>query len=366
VPAGAVPNGAGEYCYDTDIHCLGGPNACGLNQPCDYSPALCSTGQAAGALSVNWFCSTVVPPGATHNGAGERCYDNVTTCANGPNRCDESSCNQNNATCSSGVSAGQGTVVFCDQTQPPGSIPNGAGMLCYNESSWCLLGPNACGVSPVPGAVVVGGTTLSNGTQLGGAAFNGTAVLVGTLSGNGSVLSVGSNAVVGCVTSLLYSEANFSVGLVTACPVNGSLLNATVLGESLGTSAGSPVYSGANMLAVVDPLGSGYLYSVFPATAPGGYTAPVGSIVGSVVMNSTGGVQSLTYGIVSCQLDYVTCSSGQAGPTSNNWFCETDYPIGSMADGAGQLCYLTAEACVNGACCVQPPCGVVVVHPPVV
>jgi hypothetical protein len=48
---------------------------------------------------------------------------------------------------------------------------------------------------------------------------------------------------------------------------------------------------------------------VVPATAPGGYTAPVGSIVGSVVMmyNATSGagvVQSLTYGIVACQIDY--------------------------------------------------------------
>ena len=351
VPTGAVPNGAGEYCYDTDIHCLGGPNGCGLNVPCTYDTATCSTGQAAGALSANWFCSAVVPPGATHNGAGERCYDTIANCSSGPNRCDASSCYQNNATCSSGVSAGQGTVVFCDQTQPPGAIPNGAGMLCYNESSWCLLGPNACGVSPVPGAVVVGGTTRSDGTQVGGAAFNGSAVLLGTLMGDGSV-SNSSHAVVGCVTSMLYTDTNFSVGLVTACAVNGSVVNSTIFGESLGTAVGSPVYSGGNMLGVVDPGGSGYLYSVVPATAPGGYIAPVGSIVGSVVMNVTNGtgvVQSLSYGIVACQIDYVTCSSGQAGPTSNNWFCETDYPMGSMANGAGQLCYLTAEKCVQGA-----------------
>jgi hypothetical protein len=224
-------------------------------------------------------------------------------------------------------------------------------MLCYNESSWCLLGPNACGVSPVPGAVVVGGTTRSDGTQVGGAAFNGSAVLLGTLMGDGSV-SNSSHAVVGCVTSMLYTDTNFSVGLVTACAVNGSVVNSTIFGESLGTAVGSPVYSGGNMLGVVDPGGSGYLYSVVPATAPGGYIAPVGSIVGSVVMNVTNGtgvVQSLSYGIVACQIDYVTCSSGQAGPTSNNWFCETDYPMGSMANGAGQLCYLTAEKCVQGA-----------------
>jgi len=202
----------------------------------------------------------------------------------------------------------------------------------------------------------VGGTTLSNGTQLGGAAFDGSAVTLGTLLANGSVVSSGGHpGVVGCVTSMLYTDTNFSVGLVTACPVNGSAVNATVLGESLGTAVGSPVYSGANMLGVVDPAGSGYLFSVVPATAPGGYTAPVGSIVGSVVMNASGSVQLLSYGIVACQMDYVTCSSGQAGPTSNNWFCETDYPAGSMSNGAGQLCYLTAKACVQGACCVRAP-----------
>ena len=358
-PKGAIPNGGGEHCYDSFASCLGGPNACGLSVPCEYSTSLCSTGQAAGALSANWFCPAVVPLGATHNGAGERCYDSIANCASAPNRCDSSSCYMNNATCSSGISAGLGTVVFCDQTQPPGAIPNGAGMLCYNESSWCLLGPNACGVSSVPGAIVVGGATLSNGTQLGGAVFNGSAVLLGTLAGNGSVVRAG-QGVVGCVSSLLYADTNFSVGLVTACPVNGSLVSGGIQGEALGTAVGAPVYNGSNLLGVVDPAGSGHLYSVKAVTAPGGYTAPPGSIVGSVVMNATsGGVLSVFYGAVACQLDVVTCSSGQAGPAPNSWFCETDYPAGSVANGAGQLCYLTAEACVGGpnACGAAQPCS---------
>jgi hypothetical protein len=294
--------------------------------------AINSTGQAAGALLSIWFCPLVVPPGATHNGAGDRCYDEVSNCVIGPNRCDSSSCYENNATCASGVSAGQGMVVFCDQTQPPGAIPNGAGMLCYNESKYCLLGPNACGARPVADAVVLGGSR-SGAAQFGGIAFNGSPVLIGNLTASGTVASA-ANASVGCVTAWLYSETAFAVGVVTACPANGSLSSGAVLGEALGSVVGAPVYSDANVLGVVDPDGLGYLYSVHAITAPGGYTAPAGSIVGSVTMYANGTVESMTYGSMSCQVDYVTCSSGQAGPSINNWFCETD--CACLAGGAAQ------------------------------
>jgi hypothetical protein len=259
VPTGAVPNGGGEYCYDTFRNCQAGPNACGLDTPCEYDTATVQHG-AGGRGAV---CQLVLQRRGASRRRRTTARASVATTTSraalpAPIGATRARATKNNATCSSGVSAGQGTVVFCDQTQPPGAIPNGAGMLCYNESSWCLLGPNACGVSPVPGAVVVGGTTLSDGTQLGGAAFNGSAVRLGTLSGERQCgeherQRGGWVCHVACCTS----DTNFSVGLATACPVNGSAVNATVLGESLGTAVGSPVYSGANMLGVVDPLGLG-------------------------------------------------------------------------------------------------------------
>ena len=366
-PTGSVANGGGELCYDSDHDCLGGPNACNSNTPCVYDTATCSTGQAAGALSSNWFCPAVVPPGAVHNGAGERCYDSAYHCSNAPNQCDGNSdaynaltsplhCYENNATCASGQSGGQGHVFFCDQTQPPGSIPNGAGQLCYNQSSWCMLGPNACGASVQQGAIVLGGQ-LAAGGQWGGAAFSAPPTVLGTWQQNNSVTSRG-GAVVGCVSSLLYSDTNFSVAVVTA-----NCSNLTVVGEALG--ANHTVYDSGSLLGLIDPAGPGaagnattLLFSIAPITAPGGSVAPAGAIVGTVTV--VGGTNfSVSYGAVSCQLDLVTCASGQAGPTSNNWFCETDYPAGSVANGAGQLCYSSAETCVNGpnACGASQPCA---------
>ena len=330
---------------------LAGPNACNSHVPCVLDPSTCSTGQAAGALSSNWFCPATVPPGAVHNGAGERCFDTALNCSSAPNQCDGNNsanhaltsplhCYPNNATCASGQAGGQGHVFFCDQTQPPGAIPNGAGQLCYNASSWCLLGPNACGASVWANATVLGGALLAGG-QWGGAAFSGPAQVLGTLQASGNVTSGG--VVVGCVTAVLYSETNFSVAVVGA-----SCSSSAVLGEALG--ADHTVYSSANLLGLIDPAGPGaqpgihgtLLFSIAPITAPGGYVVPTGAIVGTVTV--VGGANfSVLYGSVSCQLDLVTCSSGQAGPTSNNWFCETDYPAGSVANGAGQLCYASAE-----------------------
>jgi len=408
-PVGSTPNGVsrccslrmlrltlssfsaqgGELCYDTDHDCLSGPNACNSFMPCEFDTAACSTGQAAGALSSNWFCPATVPPGAVHNGAGcvaasswralrlltlpvcpcsERCYDSPQNCSSAPNQCDSNSsayvagtsplhCYENNATCASGQAGGQGRVYFCDQTQPPGAIPNAAGQLCYNESQYCMMGPNACGASVVAGASVLGGAVV-DGAQYGGAVFIGAAQVLGLLQADGSVTNAGS--VVGCVTSLLFSDTNFSVAVVSA-----NCSNQTVVGEAL--DGDHTVYSSGNLLGVIDPAGPGskagagngstLVYSIAPVVAPGGYVAPTGSIVGTVTLAS--GNFSVVYGAISCQVDLVTCSSGQAGPTLHNWFCETDYPADSVANGGGQLCFMSAEACVNGpnACGAVQPCA---------
>ena len=60
-----------------------------------------------------------------------------------------------------------------------------------------------------------------------------------------------------------------------------------------------------------------------------------------------------------CLADYTTCSTGQAGPTNAWFFCQKDFAYGSMADGGGQLCYGAPGSCFNGpnACGTNTPCG---------
>jgi hypothetical protein len=60
-----------------------------------------------------------------------------------------------------------------------------------------------------------------------------------------------------------------------------------------------------------------------------------------------------------CLPDYTTCSTGQAGPTNAWFFCQEDYRyINAVANGGGQLCYLSAGDCANGpnVCGDAMPC----------
>jgi hypothetical protein len=55
---------------------------------CTLDPTNCGTGKAGGTLGsstpYDWFCADVVPAGALPNGAGEYCYVNQTSCLLGP------------------------------------------------------------------------------------------------------------------------------------------------------------------------------------------------------------------------------------------------------------------------------------------
>ena len=220
-------------------------------------------------------------------------------------------------------------MYFCDQTQPPGATPNAAGMMCYNTSDFCLQGPNGCGGTSQPGGVVINGTVNST-SAIGGFAFSGAPVPV------------------------LYSSLQAGRG---ACGFDGFMyyscsdnITATALVASGNT------YNVSNLIGALDPAGSNFIFSLLPATTPGGFAVAVGDVVGQVTV-SGGVVTSIVSGLY-CQLDVVSCATGQAGPTSSNWFCETDYPAGSGLNGAGELCYSDAFACVSGpnSCGAATPC----------
>ena len=251
----------------------------------------------------------------------------------------------NNATCSSGQAGGQGAVYFCDQTQPPGATPQGTGFMCYNTSDFCLQGPNGCGGSPQQSGQVVNGT-LNATSYTGGFAFTSAPVPVPF-----STLQSGSAA---CA---------FDGFMYYSCSDN---VTATAL------LASGVTYNVSNLIGALDPGGSNFIYSLIPATTPGGFAVNVGDVVGSVTVS--GGVVSIMAGLY-CQcvaphasplptclplisaapradpfsagapnrFDVVTCSAGEAGPLpSSNWFCSTDYPSGSALNGASELCYDSA------------------------
>ena len=162
---GSVPNGGGQLCFQTLSSCLNAPNACLLNgtYQCTPRPDLCGTGMAANSGSV-WTCSSDLPAGALPNGGGNYCYLDQSSCDNALNACNAPDpflgqlnsgnysaslvlCQQNPATCATGVASGSGNVWTCPLDPPTGSVPAGSGEPCYDSAYDCLQGPNPCSIN---------------------------------------------------------------------------------------------------------------------------------------------------------------------------------------------------------------------------
>ena len=286
---------------------------------CQNIPALCSTGQAANSGN-NWICPATIPLGAVHNGAGERCYNTYANCSVGPNRCVTGTavdCVQANATCSTGEAGGVGYVWFCPQSVPPGAIPNGGGMLCYNTSTYCNNGPNGCGVGVV------------NFTVSGGAVYNGS-VVVGVIGSDGSTIY--SASFTGGMWANSSSPAS-SVGVY----VNGSVLwqspvscHQDVVTCGSGQSNANPAY---NWFCSKDyPTGSGV-----NAAGQLCYDSATDCVNGPNSCNAN----------TPCQLDMATCATGAVSGTPKQYFCPLSMPAGALPQGGGKLCYTNATACYN-------------------
>lgn len=70
-PSGSLHNAAGMLCFDTLADCSAAPNACVLENPCEFGLAECQTGVATrGALTHNLVCPTSVTDDAVINGGG--------------------------------------------------------------------------------------------------------------------------------------------------------------------------------------------------------------------------------------------------------------------------------------------------------
>jgi len=157
LPIGSLPTEQGLLCYDNFADCLGGPNACDLNTPCEAGPQQCYSGQATGVNaggSLNMFYCPLDPP---NNGlptaSGQYCYNSSADCMNAPNSCggatamnltSASSCKSAPWFCASGQAGNAGYTWLCAADLPQGALNNAAGLHCYDTLANCLAGPNSC------------------------------------------------------------------------------------------------------------------------------------------------------------------------------------------------------------------------------
>ena len=166
-PVGSLPDGGGELCYNTPGNCFNGPNPCGINSPCALDYTVCSTGEA-GPNPYNWFCELDTPIGQQSNnaalpsGSGLLCWDSTTDCLDGPNACAATSDCATNKICSTGEAAANavGNNYICLKDVPTGAAANAAGKWCYDTAAHCADGTNACNASSPCSTTPLAGATV--------------------------------------------------------------------------------------------------------------------------------------------------------------------------------------------------------------
>ena len=279
LPSGE-PNGAGILCFDSVENCeQSNNNACGPNPAvrCSQDTEICTTGQAGPLPAATFTCSGTYPPGSLPNGGGQLCYDSYADCVYGPNACNDTvPCVLDPATCSTGVAGPTKNNYFCPQDMPVNGLPNGGGQLCYASTNDCVQGPNFCSD---PSSCVVDTDTCGTG-------------MVGPTAKN------------------IFCRFDQPQTLSASPTTPGSLPNA---------AGGNCYFSQSSCLTGPNPC----------------------------------------VGATECLADFTICSTGQAGPTAAWFFCQKDLAYGSLPDGGGELCYATPDACFDGPnpCGLSSPCA---------
>ena len=290
----------------------------------------CATG-LAGPLPVTYTCNATYPPGSLPNGAGQLCYDTLANCVGGPNACNDSSpCLPSPSICGTGVVGPTPSSYFCPLDMPPNSQPNGGGQLCYNLATDCNNGPNYCAENSNSACAL---DTATCGTGIVGP------------------------------TSLNYF-CSYDQPQTTTLGKPGSLPDAAG-GNCYFTQA--DCLNGPN--ACVDPAAECLPDYTTCSTGLAGPTSawfycakdtPTGSVPdggGELCWGSPGacfnGPNACGPG-TPCGLDFATCSTGPAGPAPNNWYCSLDTPVGTqtgnpaLPSGSGMLCWDSVQDCVGG------------------
>ena len=183
----AQPNGAGAYCYASEVDCMNSPaNACGDPSvpACFQNSAVCGTGPNVDGPKFSWICptdyslnptnnSTLAQPqqmgggnvttviggisvtSMVPNAAGVPCYSTFAACdSDTSNGCDgtfgiasSTTCVQEISDCVTGLAAQfPGFTYTCQLNIPLASYYSGSGLLCYSTAAYCnSASNNACG-----------------------------------------------------------------------------------------------------------------------------------------------------------------------------------------------------------------------------
>ena len=346
VPNGAVPTAAGGLCYDTIDNCIQGPNSCDGGAPCSASATICSTGPAAFSGNV-MFCATDAPHGSIANGAGALCYVSEETCGNGPNYCDNvtNHCVASPAMCSTGEAAGAvpAHVWFCPLSVPPGALPMASGSYCYSSSLLCLEGTNACGVDfPCSQMHSTCASGMSVGT--GNNWFCSRDIPEAALPNGGGLLcyssiqacNLGANS---CnSTHNPTAQCTLQLGICATGQAAAAGSQLVSLHTSVNGGDSAPVVMGFKYFCPNDlpplalPAGSGVLCFATQAACHNALNPC-----------SNANPCTLDFGVCS------TGIAGSSSPP-NLWACHASYPAGALAVGFGAWCVMPPGVGVSCFC----------------
>ena len=237
--------------------------------------------------------------------------------------------------CATGQAGPLPATFTCPATYPPNSLPTGGGQLCYLAFADCVGGPNACNDTvpcvqdPATCATGAAGPTANS-------FFCPADMPPNSLPNGGGQLCY--RTVDDCLNGPNYCDA-------TTCIANTATCSSGIVGPSPDLNTFCQYDQPQTQLATPATPGS------LPNAAGGNcYYSQADCLIGPNACDDPS---------AECLPDYTTCSTGQAGPTSAWYFCQKDLPVGSAADGGGELCYSTASDCANGpnACGPDTPCA---------
>ena len=334
-----------------------GPNGCNAESPCVANPSFCATSLAGGALSVAWMCPFDVIGSAQPNGAGQYCYASMNDCNSGPNSCsyNGANCTQELSTCNTaraaprprlppmlvrpmplwrrpaararamqGLSAGGTYTWFCTADQPPGSLPNGAGALCYTDAVSCANGINACSDAE---PCIVSATVCSTGiaANMGYTFFCPLDPPAGAVPNGASSAAASYRA---CLLVAALRPERHPRPQASAPTATQTLRSAQPTTRRLGCHSGGAAGRRLTWLAP------------WPLPSPRNARVP----------------RSCTFGPNACDAmnpcapNESICATGVAGSMQGTHvsFCQADLPSNALPNGAGLLCYESIDACTNG------------------
>lgn len=331
MPNKSLPQGAGKLCYQTAQGCLDGPNACSSNtKPCNKLTDTCSTGQAAADPLAVYLCSTDLSNQSLPNGAGQFCFATKDSCTNSPNACGPKvPCKLDTASCSTGV-ATQDNVTnwYCPADQPKGGVPSGSGEFCYDTALDCHNGPNGCSIEK---PCILDYPTCATGQAAGLPASNWFCPI-----------DLPPKSVPNGAGQLCYNDVDSCHAGPNSCQGSGTQCTA----DKAMCATGQASSSGYTFFCKND-LPPKSLPNAFGALC---YFNQQACKEGPNACNSTT--------TNDCKEDFVSCATGEAGPTTNWFICPDDVPLGADMTGGGLLCYDTEEHCNNGPnpCSLKSTC----------